>query len=290
VTAAAARLRATLEMVRFSHSVFALPFALLSLVIAARGAPPLRVVLWTVVAMVAARSAAMAFNRLADRKIDAKNPRTAGRHLVTGALSARFAGAFATASAGLFVVAAGMLNPTALALAPAVLAVLLGYSFLKRFTWAAHFGVGLALGLSPLGAWVAGAGGLVGDLRIPVCLGGAVLLWVAGFDVIYACQDAEVDRRERLHSIPARFGVATALRIAAALHVACIALFALVAPLAGLSWPYLVGVALAAACLAWEHGLVSADDLSRVDAAFFTMNGIVALVLGAAGIADVVFD
>jgi 4-hydroxybenzoate polyprenyltransferase len=159
VTARGGRLRATLEMVRFSHSVFALPFALLSLALAAQGVPPWPVVLWTLVAMVAARSAAMAFNRLADRRIDARNPRTAARHLPAGALSPLFAGAFAAASAAVFVLAAAMLNATAFALAPVVLVVLLGYSFLKRFTWAAHFGVGLALGLSPLGAWIAGAGG-----------------------------------------------------------------------------------------------------------------------------------
>jgi 4-hydroxybenzoate polyprenyltransferase len=285
-TAVLPRLRATLEMIRFSHSVFALPFALLALVLASGGWPRAAVLLWTLVAMLGARSAAMAFNRLADREIDARNPRTASRHLVTGALSPRFVGLFAAASAALFVLAAAMLNRTALLLSPVVLAVLLGYSFLKRFTWAAHLGVGLALGLSPLGAWVAGAGGLVGDLRIPVVLGAAVVLWVAGFDVIYACQDVEVDRRERLHSLPARVGVANALRIAAAFHVLCVVCFVAVAPIAGLSWPYLVGVGVAAALLAYEHGIVSPSDLSRVNVAFFNVNGVVALLLGAAGIAD----
>src|SRR5439155_13326551 len=210
-----------LEMIRFSHSVFALPFALLALVAAARGMPSPRTLMWVVVAMVAARSAAMAFNRIADRALDAKNPRTASRHLVTGAVSLPFAWALTAASAALFVLSAAMLNATALALSPAVLLVLLGYSYLKRITSAAHFGVGLALGLSPLGAWVAGAGGLLGDLRVPLLLGGAVVLWVAGFDVVYACQDADSDRREGLHSIPARLGVAAALRVAAACHLAC---------------------------------------------------------------------
>jgi 4-hydroxybenzoate polyprenyltransferase len=283
----AQRLRRTLEMIRFSHSVFALPFAMLSLVLAAGGVPPGRVILWVVVAMVAARSAAMAFNRLADRDVDARNPRTAQRHLVTGSVSTRFAWVFTVACAGAVVLAAAMLNETALWLSPAVLAVLLGYSYLKRFTAAAHFGVGLALGLSPLGAWVAGAGGLVGDLRVPLVLGAAVVLWVGGFDVIYACQDVESDRREGLHSIPARLGVPAALRIAAVCHALCIGAFVALAFVAHLSWPYLAAVGLAAALLVYEHAIVSPDDLRRVNVAFFNVNGIVALLIGAAGIADV---
>jgi 4-hydroxybenzoate polyprenyltransferase len=287
VTASAvSRLRSTLEMIRFSHSVFALPFALLALVLACEGVPPLPVLGWTLLAMVSARSAAMAVNRLADREIDARNPRTASRHLVTGALSPRYAAAFAAVCVALFLLSAASLGRTALLLSPAVLVVLLGYSFLKRFTWAAHLGVGLALGLSPLGAWVAGRGDLSGDLRIPLLLGGAVLLWVAGFDVVYACQDAEVDRREGLHSLPARIGVRGALRVAAAFHAGCVVLFALVAPVAGLGWPYLAGVAAAAALLVYEHGIVSPDDLTRLSVAFFNVNGLVAVLLGAAGIAD----
>jgi len=283
---ALARLRLTLEMVRFSHSVFALPFALLSLVLASRGAPEPAVLGLVVLAMVAARSAAMAFNRIADRDVDARNPRTAGRHLVTGALSVRFAWAFAAACAAVFVGCAALLNTTALALSPAVLAVLFGYSYLKRFTAAAHFGVGLALGVSPLGAWVAGAGGLVGDLRVPLALGAGVVFWVSGFDVIYACQDFEVDRRERLHSIPARLGVRGALRVAALLHLLCVAAFIAVAPVAGLAWIYLASVGVAAALLAYEHAIVSPTDLSRVNVAFFNVNGVVALLIGAAGIVD----
>ncbi len=281
-----ARLRLALEMIRFSHSVFALPFALLALVLAAGGVPPARTIGLVLLAMVAARSAAMAFNRLADRRFDAKNPRTAARHLVTGSISVPFARAFTVVCVAIFVGAAAMLNRTALALSPVVLAVLLGYSYLKRFTAAAHFGVGLALGLSPLGAWIAGAGGLEGDLRIPILLGLAVSLWVAGFDVIYACQDAEVDRREGLHSIPARIGVPAALKVAALLHVVCIGAFVAVAPLAGLRWPYLAAVGVAAALLTYEHAIVSPADLTRVNVAFFNVNGIVALLVGAAGIAD----
>lgn len=279
--------RRTLEMIRFSHSVFALPFALLALVLAGDGWPAARVLALVVVAMVAARSAAMAFNRVVDRDVDARNPRTVGRHLVAGTLSVGFAKAFTLGCVAVFVACAALLNRTALLLSPAVLAVLLGYSYLKRFTAAAHFGVGLALGLSPLGAWVAGAGGLVGDLRVPLALGAAVLLWVAGFDVIYACQDADVDRREGLHSIPARLGVPGALRVALACHVVCVAAFVAVAVLAGLRWPYLAAVGVAAALLAYEHAIVSPRDLTRVNVAFFNVNGIVALFIGAAGIADV---
>jgi 4-hydroxybenzoate polyprenyltransferase len=280
-------LRLTLETIRFSHSVFALPFALLALVLAAGGIPPWPVLGWVLVAMVAARSAAMAFNRIADRRLDARNPRTASRPLASGALSPAFAAGFTALCAGVFVLAAAMLNETALWLSLPVLAVLFGYSLLKRVTSAAHFGVGLALGLSPLGAWVAGAGGLVGDLRVPLVLGGAVLLWVAGFDVIYACQDTDVDRRDGLRSIPARLGVRGALRTAALLHAGAIALFAALAPVAGLGAPWLVAVAVAAGLLFYEHRIVSPSDLSRVNAAFFTVNGIVALLLGVAGIVDV---
>ena len=280
-------IRDTLSMIRFSHSVFALPFALFSLFLAAEGWPSGRVLLWVLAAMVAARSAAMGMNRLADRRFDAANPRTANRELVTGALSVRFVGLFTLVCAFTFVFAAWMLNDVALLLSPAVLLVLFGYSFLKRFTALAHFGVGLALGLSPLGAWIAVRGADWGDLRIPVALGAGVLAWVAGFDVIYACQDAEVDRELGLHSIPARLGVKRALQVAALLHVLCVLAFAAVAPLAGLGWPYLGAVCLAAVLLLAEHSIVSPADLSRVNAAFFTANGIVAVILGAAGIADV---
>lgn len=280
------RVRLSLEMIRFSHSVFALPFALLSLVLASGGVPPARTLALVVAAMVAARSAAMAFNRIADRDVDARNPRTAGRHLVTGALSVPFAWGLTAVATAAFVLCAWALNPTAFALSPLVLVVLLGYSYLKRFTAAAHFGVGLALGLSPLGAWVAGAGGLAGDLRVPLALGAAVVLWVGGFDVIYACQDVDADRREGLHSIPAALGVPGALRVAALCHGLCVVAFASVAPLAGLGLPYLVAVGVAAAMLVYEHRIVSPDDLSRVNVAFFNVNGLVALLIGAAGILD----
>jgi 4-hydroxybenzoate polyprenyltransferase len=279
--------RRTLEMIRFSHSVFALPFALLSLFIAADGWPPIRILLWVVVAMVAARSAAMGMNRIADRRYDAQNPRTASRHLVTGEISVAFAWGFTAVCALLFVVAAWQINATAFALSPIVLVVLLGYSYLKRFTALAHFGVGLALGMSPLGAWIAGAGGLEGDLRVPIVLGVGVLTWVSGFDIIYAAQDADVDRALGLHSIPARLGVRNALRLAAVLHLVCTACFAAVGVLAGLGGLYTAAVIGVALLLLLEHALVSPTDLSRVNVAFFTMNGLVSLALGLAGILDV---
>ena len=286
MTGLATSLRRTLEMVRFSHSVFALPFALLALVLAARGWPPLPVLGWVLLAMVSARSAAMGVNRLADRRFDAENPRTAKRHLVVGSLSVRYALVFTVVCAALFFVAAANLNRTALLLSPFVLVVLLGYSYLKRFTSLAHLGVGLALGLSPLGAWVAGAGGLVGDLRVPLVLGAGVLCWVAGFDVIYACQDVDVDRRLGLHSIPARWGVRGALRAAALLHVLCLALFAWTAVLADLSPAYPVAVGIAALLLLRAHLWARRDDLGKVNAALLPLNGVVALLLGAAGIVD----
>jgi 4-hydroxybenzoate polyprenyltransferase len=278
----------TLEMIRFSHTVFALPFALLALFLASGGWPEPRILGWVLVALVAARSAAMGTNRIADRRFDARNPRTAGRHLVVGTLSLRYAAGFTVVASLVFVLAAWRINPTALALSPLVLAVLLGYSFLKRFTWLAHLGVGVALGLSPLGAWIAGAGGFEGDLRVPVMLGLAVALWVAGFDLIYACQDAESDRVTGLRSIPARFGVGTALRVARAAHAGCVAGFVVVGATAGLGTIWYVAVGVAALLLVVEHSVVSADDLSRANLAFFTLNGIVALLLGAAGILDLV--
>ena len=280
-------LRHTLEMIRFSHSVFALPFALFALVLAAGRWPEPRILVWVLVAMVAARSAAMAVNRIVDRPFDAGNPRTAGRHLVTGAVSVHFAAAFAAVTTGLFLLAAWQINATALALAPLVLVVLFGYSFLKRFTSLAHLGVGLALGLSPLGGWIAGAGGLAGDLRVPLVLGLGVLLWVAGFDVIYACQDEEADRRLGLRSLPARLGARRALRAAALLHLGCALAFAAVGVLAGLTGPYLPAVAAVAVLLLVEHLLARPGDPVRTNHAFFTVNGAVSLLLGVTGIASV---
>ena len=263
------------RMIKIAHSVFALPFALASAALAARDGFRWPQLLWIVVAMVGARSAAMGFNRLADQHIDARNPRTASRELPAGALGRGEVWALVLLSAGALVFAAAMLNPLCLALSPVALLVVLGYSYTKRFTALSHLVLGLALAIAPVGAWLAIRGTWS---PIPVVLGLAVLFWVAGFDVIYACQDAEFDRASGLHSLPARMGIAGALAAARAFHVLAVALLAAVYPLAGVHPLYLGGVAAIAALLAWEHRLVRADDLSRVDAAFFTMNGWVSVL------------
>src|SRR5579875_2333011 len=211
-----ATVRTTLEMIKFEHSIFALPFALTGALLAARGWPSARQIFWIIVAMVAARSAAMTLNRIADLHFDALNPRTRLRPLATGQLSMRFAAGFTILSSFVFILAAGELDRLALELSPVGLAVLLGYSYPKRFTWLSHLAVGVALGLSPIAAWIA----LRGDLRPGVLLlGGAVTLWVAGFDLIYACQDVDFDRQHGLASFPSRYGIAAALRGSTALHV-----------------------------------------------------------------------
>ena len=258
------------RMIKLSHSVFALPFALAAAFLAAGGAPSPRQVLWILVAMVGARSAAMGFNRLADHELDAKNPRTASRELPAGLLSRREVWAFVLASAGALVAAAAMLNPLCLALSPVALLVVFGYSYTKRFTALSHLFLGLALAIAPVGAWLAVRGDFAWP---PIVLGLAVLLWVAGFDTIYACQDAAHDRAVGLRSLPARWGVPRALAIARALHVAAVALLAGIYALVPLHTVYLAGVAAVAGLLAYEHSLVRHDDLSRVDAAFFTVNG-----------------
>ncbi len=262
------------RMIRFSHSVFALPFALSSAVIAGGGGISWRQVAWILVAMVGARSAAMGFNRLADQALDARNPRTAGRELPRGAISRGEVWMFVVASAATLVVAAAMLNPLCLALSPVALLVVFGYSYTKRFTALSHVFLGLALAVAPMGAWLAIRGRFAAP---PVVLGLAVLCWVAGFDTIYACQDEAFDRAEGLHSLPARFGIARALVFARLFHVAAVALLAALYALAPLHPVYLAGVAVVAALLIYEHSLVRADDLSRIDAAFFTVNGWISL-------------
>lgn len=272
------------RLIKFSHSIFALPFALSGAALAAAvtGIHP-RQVLWIVVAMVAARSAAMGFNRIVDRRIDADNPRTAQRELVTGALSAGAAAAFVVLSSAVFVAAAWQLNPLCLALSPVALAVILGYSYTKRFTWGSHLFLGASLGLAPLGAWIAVAGGF--DLP-PVLLGLAVLSWVAGFDVLYACQDHDFDHGAGLHSIPVRFGLAGALRLARLFHLVAVLFMAWVGLAAGLHLVYFAGVAAIAALLAWEHRLVKPDDLTKVNTAFMTMNSLVSVAYLAFTLAD----
>jgi len=279
-------LRATLSMIKFQHTVFALPFALIAALLAARGLPAPRVLALILLAMVAARSAAMVWNRIADLEIDRRNPRTASRPLVTGALSLRFAWVFLAASLVLFFLSASLLNRLALLLSAPTALVLLSYSYAKRITWMAHLHLGASLGLAPVGAWVAVTGRI--DVA-PLVLGGAVACWVAGFDILYSCQDVEFDRREGLHAIPARFGLKRALRIAAALHAAAIALLLALPLLTRLGAPWLLGVACAAALLIYEHRLVRPDDLTRVNQAFFAVNGVVGFLLLAAAAADVFF-
>ena len=267
--------RVTLEMIKWEHSIFALPFALCGAMLAAGGLPGLHQLGWIVVAMVSARSAAMAFNRLADRRIDAANPRTKMRALPAGLLTPRFVLGFTLVACALFFLAASQLNRLALMLSPVALAVLLSYSFTKRFTRWSHLVLGFALGIAPAAAWIAVRGSL--DLRI-LLLTAAVTFWVGGFDVLYACQDFDFDRQTGLHSIPRHFGVLRALWVARAFHMIMLAL------LIGLLWSFglgklaVAGVAVVAALLAYEHSLVSADDLSKLNAAFFTLNGVISVL------------
>jgi 4-hydroxybenzoate polyprenyltransferase len=285
--AAGSPLRTVLEMIKIEHTLFALPFAFLGMLLAAHGIPPWRTVLWIVVAMVGARSAAMAFNRLVDRRIDAANPRTATRALPAGMLTPAFVTLFVVASAALLVLAAWQLNPLAFALSPVALAVIFLYSYTKRFTALCHLVLGLALSGAPLGAWIAVRGDVA---AAPLVLAGAVLLWVAGFDVLYALQDVGFDRQAGLFSIPARLGVERALMVSALLHLGTLALLALLPRLyaPGLGLAYWVGVAGCAALLAWQHWVVRPGDLSRLNAAFFTANGVLAVWLFAATAVDVI--
>ncbi len=270
-----AKLWFTLEMIKFEHSVFALPFALTGALLARRGLPTWRELLWIVVAMVGARSAAMTFNRIADLRLDALNPRTQARPLPAGQLSPRFAVGFTVVSCALLVLAAYELNPLAFKLSPVAIIILLGYSFTKRFTVLSHLILGLCLGMSPPAAWIA----LRGDLSASVVLlGAAVTLWVGGFDIIYACQDVEFDHALALHSIPRRYGVRAALYVSALLHVGTLGLLIAVARMENLGWIAAAGLAVVAALLAYEHALVKPSNLSRVNAAFFTVNGFISLL------------
>jgi len=278
------RIRTVLEMIKFEHSIFALPFALTAALLASRtmhattGAPAWptwKQIIWIIAAMVGARSFAMTTNRITDLRYDSENPRTRNRALVTGALSVPFAWGFTIVAAALLVIAAWQLNRLALELSPVALAILFFYSYTKRFTAWSHIVLGFCLGISPAAAWIAIAGSL--DLRILI-LCAAVTLWVGGFDVLYACQDVDFDRRVGLHSIPMRFGVARALVISRTMHVVMIALLAWLAASFALPWPAWVGIAVVAGMLVWEHSLVSARDLSRLNAAFFTVNGYISVV------------
>ena len=272
------RIRTVLEMIKFEHSVFALPFALVGALLAARaggGLPTWRQILWIVVAMVGARSAAMTMNRIADVEYDRRNPRTAKRALPAGELSLGFAWAFTALASAVLVIAAWQLNRLALDLAPVALAILFFYSYTKRFTSWSHFVLGFCLGISPAAAWIAIRGSL--DARMLI-LCAAVTLWVGGFDVFYACQDVEFDRAAGLHSIPKKLGIAKALLFARAMHVVMVALLAWLAWSFHLAWPAWAGIAVVAALLAYEHSLVKPNDLSKMNAAFFTVNGYISLL------------
>jgi len=266
--------RLTLEMIKWEHSVFALPFALTGAVLAAGGWPSARILLWIIVCMISARSAAMAFNRLADAQIDAANPRTAMRALPAGLLTRAFVGGFVLVSAAVFLLGAAMLNRLTLLLALPALGVILAYSYMKRITRWSHLILGLALGIAPSAAWIAVRGAL--DWRIAV-LSLAVLLWVGGFDVLYACQDFDHDRAAGLNSVPQAFGLDAAFWIARAMHLAMLALLLWLVKLFALGPIAMVGIAVVAALLLYEHSIVSPRDLRRMNAAFFTLNGIISI-------------
>jgi 4-hydroxybenzoate polyprenyltransferase len=272
------RIRTVLEMIKFEHSVFALPFALVGALLAARadgGLPTWRQILWIVVAMIGARSAAMTINRIADIEFDRRNPRTANRALPAGTLSVAFAWAFTILASAVLIVAAWQLNLLALELSPVALAILFLYSYTKRFTAWSHFVLGFCLGISPAAAWIAIRGSL--DWRMLI-LCAAVTLWVGGFDVLYACQDVDFDRAEGLHSIPKKFGIAGAMQIARVMHLAMVALLIWLATAFHLAWPAWVGIAVVALLLGYEHSLVKPNDLSKMNAAFFAVNGYISLV------------
>ncbi len=283
------RLRMALEMIKFEHSVFALPFALTGALLALGEVPAASgnwrwKLGWIVAAIVGARSAAMTFNRLADASIDARNPRTANRHLPAGTLSRRFAWGLLAAGVAVFLLAARALNPLCFRLAPLVLAVVFLYSYTKRFTALSHLVLGFALGMAPAAAWIAMTGAL--DARI-LWLTAAVTCWTAGFDIIYSCQDYDFDRRERLFSLPARLGIGGALWVARALHAGMLGCLLALAAGFHLGWLSLCGVGVVATLLVFEHRLVKAGDLSRVNAAFFTVNGWVSMLFFVFWAADV---
>ena len=268
-------LRVTLEMIKWEHSVFVLPFALCGAILAANGLPSAHALAWIIVAMVTARSAAMAFNRLADASIDAANPRTRTRALPTGTLSPAFVATFVVVSCVLFVVAASQLNRLSFVLSPIALAILLLYSYTKRFTRWSHLVLGFAMGIAPSAAWIAVRGSL--DRRI-LLLTAAVTFWGGGFDVLYACQDYEFDRESGLHSIPRYFGIGKSLWIARAFHILMLLLLISLVGAFGLGKLAIAGVVAVALLLAYEHSLVSDHDLSKLNAAFFTMNGVISVV------------
>ena len=272
-----AKLGTTLEMIKFEHTLFALPFAFLGAVMAANGLPTWQQILWITLAMVGARSAAMTFNRIADREIDAKNPRTANRELPSGKLSVEFAWVFLFVSIGIFLLAAYSLNWLTFVLSPVALVSVLGYSYAKRFTAFAHLLLGWSLAISPTAAWIAVRGEI--DSEVPLLLSLFVLMWTAGFDVMYACQDYEFDKKSGLHSIPARFGIARSLWMARLFHFQAFIVLLLLYLVSELGIVALIGVGAVALLLVYQHTLVKANDLSKMNAAFFTTNAFVSIIL-----------
>lgn len=277
------RVRAFLDLIKFEHTVFALPFAYLGMLLAAVGWPSWPQFIWITVAMAAARTLAMSANRLADQKLDSRNPRTAGRPLTTGAVTSGTVWAGGLLSTLVLAGAAFALGPLPFRLLPGALILLIGYPFTKRFTLASHFILGATDALAPMGAWAAIRGSLFTSADIPAWLLFIIVtLWIAGFDIIYACQDTEFDRREGLHAIPARFGIRAALRLSAVCHAVTTALLIGLGAVVGLGLSYYLGVAVAAALLAYEHAIVHPQDLSRLNLAFFNVNGVISLTLFAA--------
>lgn len=264
-------------MIKFEHTLFALPFAFLGAVLAANGLPTWWQCFWIAAAMVGARSAAMTFNRIVDRDIDGRNPRTASREIPSGKLSVRFAWAFFFVSVAVFIFAAYSLNWLTFVLSPIALASVLGYSYAKRYTSLAHLLLGWSLAISPTAAWIAVRGAI--DSEVPLLLSLVVLMWTAGFDVLYACQDYDFDREAGLRSIPARFGIRNSLLIARFFHLQAFIVLVLLYLVSDLAWPALVGVVAVGLLLIYQHTLVKADDLSRMNAAFFTTNAFVSVIL-----------
>jgi len=279
------KIRIIFEMIKFEHTIFALPYAVMSAFLASNGWPNVFKILWIIVAMVGARSCAMAFNRIVDLKYDEINPRTSNRALPAGLIKISSVWIFTITSALLFVVAAYMLNRLAFVLSPVALLVILSYSCSKRFTTLTHLWLGLSLAIAPIGAWIAIKGKFA---FVPILLGLAVMLWTAGFDIIYACQDKEFDEKFGIHSIPKRFGIKRALQISSIMHLITVLVLLSLPLLTELKYIYLSGVGLVSILLVYEHAIVKPDDLSRVNLAFFTLNGMVSLGLMVMSVADII--
>lgn len=277
-------LRILLENIKFEHTIFALPFAYLGMILAARGLPTWQQAFWVTMAMVGARTLAMSLNRLIDAEIDARNPRTAGRPLPRGLLRPQAVIGMSLGALGLFLLSAWMLNDLCFRLAPLAIAILTFYPYTKRFTWLSHWVLGLADAMAPMGGWLAVSPAFTWE---NITLSAAVAAWISGFDLIYACQDVDFDRREGLYSIPAQFGVATALRLSGAMHIFTAALLAILGISMSLGLPYWLGWLAAVILLTYEHRLVSPNDLSRLDIAFFNVNGYIAIIVFVATLADI---